>query len=943
MPANHKISLLAVVLFSAAVFLSAPVNASHTDDTIDVSNWDITPLDRPYSFANISAGTDTIQVVNLTTDSGEPINKSQLVGEARWEYNNTETEIAEDLQHHHDGYWYANFNMSDVSAGDIYFHAEGETKSSTMADADSNPANASRYFNFGEYVVELDSDLQSSYRGGDEITVAADVSLHSDGSNVDSADVTVYFTNMSWTSSMYSLGYNPDTELYTNQINLPSAPNSTYFMHLNASTLGGEGVSTYRVDTYESIEGEVSHVNGSDECNQEVLPTRCEPDATISTGFDITSSEAENVNITLMGRNSSGLHVVDHAEVTEVTGTNNSYEASFTVPEFPTDIYDEEMVIRYLGVNGERSTTEYYNITKAGFYLNDNSDLTAYQGSEFEIRTFIGRPETLRTYPENLLKNGTWDITDSNGEHLTNFTLNDTEFDSVNDLWTYEIDIPADAPNGSYTINAEVYNTFDRREELDPAAAFKVSSISKTFTAPDSVEYHINNTGVLHRNITLENSLNSDLKVTGNLSGEFTNYTELMDRDNITVPADGNTSAVLEINVTEFNDHEGSVTFYDQGSPYNTTTNISFNSIDCGLRSGDICLDHDDEWFNVSRESRGTSEHSIDVYNIGDVGSSFNVSVNVTGDIVQYISVQNSSIPVHDVNTYEFNLTSSEPTDATGNFEFSSDTGSTIDVGTRFHVNVTELESSMDVKNSSINLGYLPDGESATSTVTVENTGNLAIVRWFASSDTYSVSLSGDDSIDGGEMINLDLEFDSVTSQSGQVELEGQTGDSNLTDTISVSATLLDSYSEMESSIEQRRGNLESRASGSEVLNDLSDIDIQLSNLETQMQEENYEDAYNTYQDIQTTLDDAEETIEENENEDPGNGGNQNGTDPGTGGGGPDPEPTPPPEQPGDSGGGLPVLPIAIVLFLILVIGFVLYTSYIPEPGDPLYDLLGEE
>ncbi|EGQ43192.1 MAG: hypothetical protein J07AB43_11820 [Candidatus Nanosalina sp. J07AB43] len=43
------------------------------------------------------------------------------------------------------------------------------------------------------------------------------------------------------------------------------------------------------------------------------------------------------------------------------------------------------------------------------------------------------------------------------------------------------------------------------------------------------------------------------------------------------------------------------------------------------------------------------------------------------------------------------------------------------------------------------------------------------------------------------------------------------------------------------------------------------------------------------------------------------------------------------------SGGGGGILILIILLIIVLGIGFVVYTSYIPEEGDPLYDVLGEE
>lgn len=74
----------------------------------------------------------------------------------------------------------------------------------------------------------------------------------------------------------------------------------------------------------------------------------------------------------------------------------------------------------------------------------------------------------------------------------------------------------------------------------------------------------------------------------------------------------------------------------------------------------------------------------------------------------------------------------------------------------------------------------------------------------------------------------------------------------------------------------------------------------------------------------------------QNNFQDPNTGGNNNDT--GTGSpGGPDDQ-----QQQNQSGGGIPILPIAGIVILLLIIGFVFFTSYVPEEGDPLYDVLGE-
>ena len=250
----------------------------------------------------------------------------------------------------------------------------------------------------------------------------------------------------------------------------------------------------------------------------------------------------------------------------------------------------------------------------------------------------------------------------------------------------------------------------------------------------------------------------------------------------------------------------------------------------------------------------------------------------------------------------------------------------------------------------------MPRGEDASAEIEANNTGSVTIVRWFASSDTFDVSLGGRDEVAEGETEVMNLMFANVSSESGTVTIEGQTGDENMTADLSVTASVLPPFSELESNIEDRRSELETQATG-EALTMLSDITVSLSELETQMQNEQYSQAQSRYQEIQSTLDEVETMIEEQDTTDPGGDpGDTNSTDPGDPGTDPGGDPggdpgtdpgTDPGGDPGTNpgntqGGGIPVVPIAIVVFLILVIGFVVATSYIPEPGDPLYDLLGE-
>lgn len=59
-------------------------------------------------------------------------------------------------------------------------------------------------------------------------------------------------------------------------------------------------------------------------------------------------------------------------------------------------------------------------------------------------------------------------------------------------------------------------------------------------------------------------------------------------------------------------------------------------------------------------------------------------------------------------------------------------------------------------------------------------------------------------------------------------------------------------------------------------------------------------------------------------------------------------DPSPPPTDPSDelsneddTSGGM-LVPIAVAVLVLLIVGFVFFTSYVPEEGDPLYSVMGE-
>lgn len=118
--------------------------------------------------------------------------------------------------------------------------------------------------------------------------------------------------------------------------------------------------------------------------------------------------------------------------------------------------------------------------------------------------------------------------------------------------------------------------------------------------------------------------------------------------------------------------------------------------------------------------------------------------------------------------------------------------------------------------------------------------------------------------------------------------------------------------------------------------------------VEDELSKGNDQKAFSIYQATLTNLESIESEIESNSNTGDQNDGadNQDSTDqqdgqtpedPNTGG------TSDPSTDPSTEGSGAGILPIILVVFILLVAGFIFYTSYIPEPGDPLYEYIGEK
>ncbi|MFB6191219.1 MAG: hypothetical protein ABEJ64_02230 [Candidatus Nanohaloarchaea archaeon] len=887
---------LATVLVSA-LFLSA----------FTAGAWSINDQEEPVSQDILSLDTDTKQIVELVDDNGNPVNEQELQN-AGYDFNfiynttNASGSMEADMQHLAEGYYYADF-QANFTDGMIEYELGGTS------------VNLTENLPLGNHTVQIQNDFSQKYRAGEQVVIEASVQDEWNDTTEDDADVNVWFTNGTWTSSPVQLGYNSQKGLYTNTVTLPGNPDSRYVVHVDSIRSSApysdpQGSHSVILQTYPSVHGEVTSLNASSGCDNETFFTGCERGASIETGYNVTASSANRVELDLLLVNRSNGAWVEHDSLS-MSEESGLWEASLEFPDIDTSWYRKKLVLRYNATNGKRSDVDTRNISYRTYRIQDRSSPAAYQGSDYEVELFFAKYFSLESLNRTRFDNASVTIRGPGDGELTSFNMNDMSFRRSTGLFKNTIQIPSDATPGTYETAVTAFNRYGERKTL--SSGFNVRDIQATFNTSGDMEPDINKTGIHTRNFTVTNKVGTSKTLTAEVSGEIENFTEVNNGDNITLEADETRNVTVEFNVSYVEDYSGEIVLDDTSAMYNETIDVEIEAPMCRKRSGVLCLTGlSGEWMNVSRDSRGSTVRTVDVNYLGEKGTDESVDIDVAGNVSSYLAAEPASFTVNETQAVAFNYTAIAPGSYTGTVNVSGEEGHV-----SFH---TSLDSDVEATNasisapSSIDLGYFPSGETVSKVIEVRNTGRIEITSLEASSSTLDVSAE-QVSIPAGQSRSVELTFGTVTADSGTVTLQGTTVTDNPATEISVVANPVPDYAAQADTLSSRITSLSQRATSDSVQTQLQSLETQVSQVKTAYQRGNYQEAQSQYQSIASQLDSVEQQIQ------------QGGQDDGTG------------EQ--QENGGFPVLTVAVVLFVLLLVGFVAYTSIIPEEGDPLYNLLG--
>jgi hypothetical protein len=490
--------------------------------------------------------------------------------------------------------------------------------------------------------------------------------------------------------------------------------------------------------------------------------------------------------------------------------------------------------------------------------------------------------------------------------------------------YTNTVEIP-DVPGSTFLVQVRGETAISDLEGTE-SAVMSTRKRGIGFSSNSSVEISPKRAGQHTLNVTLENFLDEENRIELNISDSLENMTEAP--ESVTIPASGTEEVELEFNLTPVDSHSGHVTFIENETGMTDETEIDINGPSCELQTSRICLDS--SVISVVAAERENITRELKIESIWKSDESIDVEASVRGGISSYVTANTTSMEFTDSETIGLTFEPSENGDFSGNLLLETG-GQQVEVDLELESNVQQLDSGLAVTPNSVDLGTVPQDSDQSFYIEIENTGTLEITDMNVSSEQLSLSSEIGDTLSVGDTQNFSVTSESMSSEKGTVTINGQTSESTVSASVEVSSSFVKPLSQMKEDVNSKISSLRSQASSSELQTQLTNLATKTNSIETQWQKGNYDQANSIYDSTMTSLNSVESQI-------------SSSPSPGTGTGGSDDQQSSesPDSSTGGGGGGGAIIIVAVLLLLILGAGFVLYTSYYPEEGDPLYDVLGD-
>ncbi|EGQ43193.1 MAG: hypothetical protein J07AB43_11830 [Candidatus Nanosalina sp. J07AB43] len=438
--------------------------------------------------------------------------------------------------------------------------------------------------------------------------------------------------------------------------------------------------------------------------------------------------------------------------------------------------------------------------------------------------------------------------------------------------YTGEISIP-DVPDSRMLLQVTAETPISNMRGMESRVLMTRAQGIGFDTNATSIDLDVQKRGNYTRSVRVDNLLTDQNSVNISLSDSIENMTSAS-VNQINLEPEGNSSVEFDFNISEMQDSEGEIIFTEEETDISQNVDVSINTPECLLKNEQLCVQNVAE-LSATTDQRENISMNLDILNVGLRGSERDISTEVSGNVSEFIEVENLSA-FNDSAQMNVDFVATRPGNYTGTLGLQA-SDSVLEVPLDLAANFERLNTSVDVTPGQIDLGTVPEGNDATSEVMVENTGTTDIVNVTFSSSSFSISQNQDSGISEGESRNYTLTFSSVSAVSGEVELAASSEDESVSRSMSVSGSTVTPVTQMKNEISNRVSSLRRQANSTSTLSQLTDIEAQRSSIQTSWDRGNYAEAQSKYQTALSDLNAVEAQVGSS-----GTGGSGAG---GTGGG----------------------------------------------------------
>jgi len=940
-------------LLLTLVFLTVLVSPAAAEWNLTVSDHTNTGDDSIF----FSEGQKSIIFVELTDEQGDPILPSDITdaSDVIYTYNKSDGS-SENMTHFSGAYWYAEFEADQSKHGisgnkaEILFEAQGNRNPNTGTDS-GGWQNDTAAVTVGNYTVELQDEIPSKVVPGNEVNMSVNVTMRGSSENVNDSDVDAFFKNSSESQHGVDFTYNETEKLYSASVPVPESYESEYMMSIIAQNRSKNyensyGATTTFIETVRELKGKVQDLRNIQGCEtvesgQDIQAAECEPGATFEAVYNVTGAEADNVTVSGYRRNISSNELENYFEKTMDQNQEGLYTSEVEIPDINTSAYDKETTIKFNVTRNDRNHVDVFPVDYTPLEVIHTGTRSTVQGQAYDLSIQTVKPKSLTPWSESRIETVEVNVTDSEANTFGSYNLSNLTFDDQEMAFEEEIMIPEQASTGRWNLDIRASDIYGEVREAD--SGFSVSSSEQTFAVNDTV-FEKEEEGYEEFNMTVENLVGSEITLNTNVSEGLGDQVNISESLSISDPVENVTVAV---NLSAFEAVEGHVNFTDAETGYNRTVDLGIDVRSCQFSAGDVCS-LTGKWVNVTADSRGNYTEEVIFQNNAEDGNATNLTTEVSGNISDLVEVRDL-YTVEDELPVQINYTVDEAGNYTGNIEFEPDnSSSSLVFNTSLETTFEQNDEKGLVTASNLDLGTVPSETDRVQELDIQNNGNIEVQNVEASSSEFSTGLNVSDlNISGGDTETVGLEFENITTEEGQVNISGNTSEGLVSSVISVNASTVENYSAKTSELESRIEDLRP-VRGSNLTRTLSEVSDSVEDIEQNWSEGNYMTAKNLYQEGQNRLDwvsnqdnsdDGSDDDQEQDDPPSNEGGTGESDDPDSGGS----ENSGTGSNQENSDGGLPIIPIVIFLVVLGIAGFVFYESYIPEEGDPLYGILGDE